>query len=168
MTFFKKWGSTIIIAAVIIVQTTLLKNVRLAGAKPDFALILLIFFANHRGRMEGQLLGFLSGILEDLLSLSPLGFTMLIKTVAGYIFGLTKGKIFVDPILMPIVLAAAGTLLKILLSFILAAIFLDESMIQMVFGEKVWIALGFNALLAPFIFGFMKIFKIYKVRQERF
>ena len=168
MTFFKKWGSAIIVGAVVLVQTTLLKDVRLAGARPDFALILLIFFANHQGRMEGQLLGFLSGLMEDLLSLSPLGFHMLIKTVTGYIFGITKGKIFVDPILIPIVLVAAGSLLKLILSLVLASIFLEETMIQMVVGSKVWIELGFTALLAPFIFGFMRVFKIYKVRQERF
>lgn len=168
MTFFKKWGSTIIIASVIIIQTTLLKNIRIAGARPDFSLILLIFFANHSGRMEGQLLGFISGVLEDLLSLSPLGFHMLIRTITGYIYGITKGKIFVDPILIPIVLVVTGTLLKILLGLILASIVLDESMIQMVFGQKVWVELGFNAVLAPFIFGFLKIFKIYKARQERF
>lgn len=168
MTFFKKWGSTIIIGAVILVQTTLLKNVKIAGARPDFALILLIFFANQRGKMEGQLLGFFSGFMEDLLSLSPLGFHTLIKTATGYIFGITKGKIFVDPILIPIVLVAAGSLLKLILSLVLASIFLEDTMIQMVVGSKVWIELGFNALLAPFVFGFLRLFKIYKVRQERF
>lgn len=168
MKFMKNWGSTILIGSMVFVQTSLLKHVSIAGARPDIALVLLVFFANLEGRMKGQLLGFGSGIIEDFLSLSPLGFNALIKTILGFLYGITRGKIFVDPLFMPIILVGIASVAKILLSLILVALFAGPEMIPLTVGSRMWIEAGFNCLLAPFVFSILKIFKIYRPHQERF
>jgi len=165
---FKKWGSTIIILTAVIIQTTLLRNFSIADARPDIALIFLIFFANFEGKMRGQVIGFCSGFLEDLLSLSPLGFHSFLKTIIGFLYGITKGKIFIDPILMPAILTGIGTLLKMVFGAVLLAVFVNPVIAANVFSVQMWIEVGFNMLLAPFLFGFMKIFKAYRIRQDGF
>lgn len=115
--------------------------------------------------MKSQISGFAGGIVEDVLSLSPLGFHTLIKTIIGYVFGITKGKIFVDPIIIPIVLVLVATFLKSVLGILFIALF-RISVLQGVFSVKLWIEMGMNAFLAPFIFAFMRIFKVFK-RAER-
>ncbi len=164
----KNWGSTILIGSMVFLQTSLLKHISIAGARPDVALVLLVFFANLEGRMKGQLLGFGSGIIEDFLSLSPLGFNALIKTILGFLYGITRGKIFVDPLFMPIILVGIASVAKILLSLILVALFAGPEMIPLTVGSRMWIEAGFNCLLAPFVFSILKIFKIYRPHQERF
>ncbi len=164
----KNWGSTILIGCMVFIQTSFLKHITIAGTQPDIALVLLVFFANLEGRMKGQLLGFGSGIIEDLLSLSPLGFNALIKTILGFLYGITRGKIFVDPLFMPIILVGIASVVKMLLSLILVAIFIGPEMIPITMGSRMWIEAGFNCLLAPFVFAILKIFKIYRSRQERF
>lgn len=165
---FKTWGSSIIIFITIFLETTILKNFRIAGAKPDIALIFLVFFANYEGSLKGQLLGFGSGFLEDLLSLSPLGFNTMIRTTIGYLYGFTKGKIFIDPILMPIILVGIASLLKIVFGVVLVAVFLDSHTLSLVVGARIWAELGFNVLLSPFLFGFLKMFRVFRIRQDRF
>jgi len=168
MTGFKKWGSIVIIIVSVLVQTTILRNFTIAGARPDIALVFLVFFANFEGKMRGQLIGFCGGFIEDLLSLSPLGFNSFLKTLIGFLYGITKGKIFIDPILMPAILTGIATLVKMILGALLLSIFIDPVLAAEAFSVHNWIALGFNMLLAPFLFGFMKLFRIYRIRQDGF
>jgi rod shape-determining protein MreD len=65
--------ATILCGVAIVIQSTLLHWVALRGVKPDLALIVLVFVSVRRGSMTGQITGFASGILEDLLSLAPVG-----------------------------------------------------------------------------------------------
>lgn len=165
MRTIKIWVPPLVLICASILQTTLLRRVSILGATPDLSLILLVFFANNLGGMKAQISGFAGGIVEDVLSLSPLGFHALIKTVVGYVFGISKGKIFVDPIVIPIVLTLVATLLKALLGILLIALF-HVSVTEGVFSLKLWIEIGMNAFLAPFIFALMRLFKVFK-RAER-
>jgi len=121
------------------------------------------------GSMKGQISGFAAGIIEDVVSLSPIGFHAFIKTVSGFLFGLTRGKIFMDPVFMPLVLTAGATLLKYLLAALLGVIFVSSGLVEPVFTAKMGIEIGLNALISPFLFGFMKLFKAFKrVKKEDF
>ena len=73
----------VIIFIAIILQTTLLANITFRNVKPDFPLIMIILISNYLGSIKGQLIGFSAGLVEDFLSLSPLGFSALIKLVIG-------------------------------------------------------------------------------------
>lgn len=169
MKSLKTWLPSLIIALTVIVQSTLLSRVPIFGVTPDLALILLIFFSNRMGSMKGQISGFAAGIIEDVVSLSPIGFHAFIKTVSGFLFGLTRGKIFIDPVFMPLVLTAGATLLKYLLAALLGVIFVSSGLVEPVFTAKMGIEIGLNALISPFLFGFMKLFKAFKrVKKEDF
>ena len=111
------------LAVAILLQSTLLVHVAIGGVKPDLALIVLIFVSLRKGSMVGQLTGFLSGILEDFMSVSPLGFHPLMRAVIGFLYGVFAGNVFVDPFLMPMILAIVATLLKGVLSGLVSAIF---------------------------------------------
>ncbi|MCK5007202.1 MAG: rod shape-determining protein MreD, partial [Spirochaetales bacterium] len=63
-----------LIAVAVVLQSTLLHWVAVRGVIPDLGLIVLVFVAIRRGSMTAQLSGFASGVVEDVLSLSPLGF----------------------------------------------------------------------------------------------
>lgn len=155
-----------LIALAVVLQSTLLHWVAVRGVIPDLGLIVLVFVAIRRGSMTAQLSGFASGVVEDVLSLSPLGFHAFIRTVVGFLYGLTEGSIFVDPILMPVILIIIATLFKALISSLLVAFLSIPAAGFGVFAGPLWIELGYNAVLAPFLFAALGLLKAFKPRDK--
>ena len=160
-----QWVPTVIILTAMFLQSTILKGISIGGASFDLVVILIVFFSNRFGSMHGQLSGFLTGIIEDFLSLSPLGFYTFIRTLTGYLFGITKGKIFLDALLAPVVLVVIASIVKIILANILALFFSLQSTVPGLFSGVAWIEIGLNAFLSPFIFGILKMVKMFRYRE---
>ncbi|MBI9100827.1 MAG: rod shape-determining protein MreD [Spirochaetales bacterium] len=143
----------------VLLQTTLFRFIEVKGVSPDIVLIFVVFSANSKGAFRGEIVGFTSGLLEDLLSLAPLGFNSLIKTVIGYLFGKTRGKILFDPFLLPLLYILIATLIKELLSFLVSFLFLRDG--SGYFNISFLLQTGFNLVLTPFIFNIFKKIKIF-------
>ncbi len=156
---------TVLIASLATVQSVLFRHGLLGGVTPDFALIVLIFTANQHGSLRSQTAGFVSGLIQDFLSITPLGFHAFTRTLLGFLFGVFKGKLFIDPILMPVLLAATGTFLKALFGYFLLVLFAPAHA-AVVFSVQLGIEIGLNALVAPFLFGFLKLAGIVKTTRE--
>ncbi len=146
----------------IVLQSTILGRIAIRGVRPDLAMLVLVFVSVRRGPMVGQVSGFASGFLEDLMNVSPLGFHSLLRTVTGYLFGLLSGNVFIDPFLMPIILAVVATLLKGLLSGVVSALFGIASSGFITFTGRIWIEMGYNGIVAPFLFALLNLFKVFK------
>ena len=155
-----------LISLAVVLQSTLLHWVAIRGVIPDLGLIILVFVAIRRGSMTAQLSGFAAGIVEDFLSLSPLGFHAFIRTVVGFLYGLTVGSIFVDPILMPLILSIVATLFKALISSLLVSFLSIPAVGFGVFTGPLWIELGYNAILAPFLFALLGLIKVFKPQKQ--
>ena len=155
----RKLAGTLLIIAAVVIQTTILNDLSFKGVKFDVGLIIIILTSNYNGSITGQLTGFTAGIVEDFLSLSPLGFNAITKSFLGYLSGKTEGKIFLDPIVTPMVLVIVGSLLKYILSFILLLAFFPEKQAS-VFTYTFLIEIIMNALITPFIYLFLKIIRI--------
>jgi rod shape-determining protein MreD len=146
----------------ILLQSTILGKIAIRGVRPDLALIVLIFVSMRRGSMVGQVSGFAAGLLEDVMNVSPLGFHALLRTVIGFISGLLAGSVFIDPFLMPIVLTVVATILKGFLSGIVSAIFGIASSGFITFTGRLWIEVGYNGVIAPFLFALLNLFRVFK------
>ncbi len=158
--------STGMIAVAVVLQSTLLHWVAIRGVIPDLGLIILVFVAIRRGSMTAQLSGFATGVVEDFLSLSPLGFHAFIRTLVGFLYGLTVGSIFVDPILMPVILTIIATLIKGLASSVLVSFLSIPAQGFGVFTGPLWIEMGYNAVLAPFLFALLGLVKVFKPQNK--
>jgi rod shape-determining protein MreD len=158
--------SLLLLAAAVLLQTTLLPYVAIRGVKPDLVLIILVFVSIRKGAMTGQVSGFAAGLVEDFLSLSPLGFHAFFRTCIGFFYGLTAGNIFIDPILMPPVLVIIATLFKGLVSSLLTAIFALPAIGFAAFHGPFWIELGYTAVLAPFCFAALGLFKALRPKDK--
>jgi rod shape-determining protein MreD len=101
-------------------QTTLLSGLSWTVFKvtPDISLIFLIFFSITFGRSSGIMTGFSSGLLEDMLSISPLGFYAFVKMILGSVFGSLKSKVYLESLPIALILVSLGTLVK----YIVAAV----------------------------------------------
>ncbi len=153
----------LVLAAATVIESTVVRMYFKDIIMPDLALLIIIFYANSRGAMEGQLSGFAAGLTEDFISLSPLGFNCIIKTVMGYLLGFTRNKVYFDPILFPVVIAAVATLLKGFLAVLTGSIFLESGEAPLVFTSRFAVEVLLNSFTAPFIFALMKLFKLYRI-----
>ncbi len=146
-----------VLSLLVLLQTNILRVVAIGGAVPDIALITLVYLANKNGSMSAQVSGFAVGIVQDFVSLAPLGFHALVRTITGYLFGLTRGNIFVDPILVPVLIVLAATILKGILTGLVAGIFGIGSAFPGLFSSTFLIEILYNSVLAPFIFGLLSL-----------
>jgi rod shape-determining protein MreD len=138
------------------------------GVIPDLSLIALLFTAVKNGSMEGQVVGFAGGIVEDLLSLNPLGTHALVKTVIGFVAGLLFGNFFIDSFLFPAILGAAATIAKALVLSLLSVLFPGHVTVYDFFARVVWIEALYNGLASPFVFLLLNLFrKVLVVRRNR-
>jgi rod shape-determining protein MreD len=152
----------VLLAACVVLQSTILGRIAILGVRPDLALVVLVFVALRRGSMTAQVAGFASGIVEDLVSVSPVGFHMLLRTLIGFLYGLFSGNVFVDPLLMPIVLTVAATILKGVVSGLVSLVFGLTSSGFGYFAGRLWLEAGYNALAAPFLFALLNLLKVFK------
>jgi rod shape-determining protein MreD len=157
--------SAILVTAFAVLQSVFFRHGLVAGITPDFALIILIFSSVQHGCFKAQTTGFISGIVQDLLSVTPLGFHALTRTLIGYLYGHFKGKLFIDPILVPMLLAAVGTLLKAVFGFFIFSIF-SQDHAAVVFTAGLGVEIGLNTLAAPFLFGLLKLIGVFRAARE--
>ncbi|RDV82927.1 rod shape-determining protein MreD [Ammonifex thiophilus] len=71
----------------LLLQTTVLTYLRVAGVRPDLLLILVAFIGFWRGPREGGLWGVVAGLLCDLVAGGFVGLNALTKLLAGYLAG---------------------------------------------------------------------------------
>jgi rod shape-determining protein MreD len=152
------WAVLFSLAAALL-QSTLLRRIALYHTVPDFTLGIIVYSAYVNGAMTGQLTGFFSGLLLDLISNAPLGLNAFIRTIMGAVAGLLKGTFFLDTVFLPMILCAAATLFKALMLFLLHLLLAGAVPHYPLFAPTLWIELMFNVLSAPFLFGLLKRFQ---------
>jgi rod shape-determining protein MreD len=152
------WGVVFILAAALLQSTVFSRLAIYVHAVPDLALCILVFSAYVNGTMTGQLTGFFSGFLLDMLSSAPLGFNSLVRTLLGALSGLIKGTFYLDIFFLPMALCAGATVLKALIYYFLHLLFSGAVPVYVLTGYTFWVELGMNTFIAPLLFAFLKLF----------
>jgi len=104
-----KAAALLFVAAIF--QVSIFSQARVLGGEPDILLVTLVAVALLRGSMFGAVGGFFGGLLVDTATLSKLGLTSLVLTLAGYWigrYGETTGR---DRVHAPFLSVAVTTVL---------------------------------------------------------
>src|SRR5207247_1932153 len=143
---------TAVVLTALLLQSTLLAQIKLGGAKPDLVFLVTIVLAFLEGPSSGSLAGFVGGMAEDFLLNQPKGITALTLTLVGYSVGMLRQYITSPSPVLPVGLVGSATVGGVLfygmVSFLLGQ--LDVG-----FGYLVRIALLtglYNAVLTPLLF----------------
>ncbi len=114
----------LLLAVAVVLQTTIAPNIRVMGANPDFALIIVVGVALVLGAEVGAVFGFLTGTLVAVALIQPLGLTAFVFVLVGYLAGryaetadLSAGfaplvAVFSATLVADVLLAVAQTLLE--------------------------------------------------------
>ena len=79
--------SALIAVGLLLLQTTFIPYLSIAGYLPDIFLPWLIFVALRRGQIESTVSGFAVGLLQDIVATQFLGLAAFSKTLTGFIAG---------------------------------------------------------------------------------
>jgi rod shape-determining protein MreD len=123
---------------------------RIAGVKPDLAFIAIVYFSYSFGSFYGETTGFISGLLHDAVSNSPLGLLTFPKVALGFIIGMFGRSILKGNVLTVFLMLFVASIIKGILTLFLSYIFHEgaiSAVISIIFPESFY-----NALLAPPLF----------------
>ena len=102
-------GAALLVAALL--QTTVAPNIRILGANPDFALIVVACIGLLRGCEVGALFGFVAGGLVSLVLFEPLGVSSFVFVIVGYLAGRYAETADLAGVAAPVLTVFAASLL---------------------------------------------------------
>lgn len=140
----------------VLAQSTWLAGFSIAGARPDIALVVLSFAAHQQGVQRGQISGFATGVLEDVLSVAPLGFHALVRLAHAAIVGLAHGNLQSDALLTPMLLVTIASIVKYLVAFVAGLVLGLDTVVSAMSFRAAAVELGLNVVAAPIVFGLLR------------
>ncbi|MGI8983843.1 MAG: rod shape-determining protein MreD [Acidimicrobiales bacterium] len=138
----------IMLLGILLLQTTLLAQLRVFGVMPDLMLLVAVAGGIAAGPTRGAALGFACGMLIDLFLPTPLGLSALCFTLVGYGVGVANTGVLRSAWYIPMLTAGGASAAGVTLYALIGSV-LGERMIN---GHLVTIALVVglcNAVLAP-------------------
>ncbi|MEA1939412.1 MAG: rod shape-determining protein MreD [Candidatus Caldatribacteriota bacterium] len=157
-----------IIAVTLLIQLTILNSFTLQGLKPDLILIVVIVFALVKGAGEGGIVGFGSGLLQDIFSVGLLGVNAFVKTVVGFLCGILKERIFVEHILfiIPLITLLVSIVENGLIFLVLRAFGMEYSDLILNLKQIIIPEAFYNSILSPFIY--LGVKKLLQIIDDKF
>jgi len=148
----------ILVISLIMQGHTSFEVLSIGGVRPDLVFIAVIYFSYSFGSFYGEVTGFLSGLLHDAVSNSPLGLMAFPKMVLGYLIGLFGKSILKENILTIFAMVFFASVVKGVITLLLCYLFHKQyisAIINIILPESFY-----NALLAPpLFFLYNKIFE---------
>lgn len=97
-----------IIIVCFLLESTVFENLPFASITPNLLIIVTSSFGFMRGKKEGMAVGFLCGLLYDIMFNDLIGFYALIYTLIGYANGFFKKIFYDDDIKLPLILIVSS------------------------------------------------------------
>lgn len=97
-----------IIIVCFLLESTVFQAVNFASITPNLLIVITSAFGFMRGKREGMFVGFISGLICDVMFGELLGFYALVYTILGYLNGFFRRIFYPDDIKLPIILIAAS------------------------------------------------------------
>lgn len=110
----------LIIIICFLLQTSCFRYFTLAGIVPNLLLIPTMAFGVMRGRKEGMLVGFVSGLFLDMFYGSVIGPYALLYMYLGYINGFFHRVYYMEDLLLPMIMAGVNDLAYNLIVYIVS------------------------------------------------
>ncbi len=108
---YRKITMLLLILLSYLIQSTLIRILPMGGVAPNLLIILTSCFGFMRGKKDGMFIGFISGLIIDILFGNVIGFYALVYIVIGYLNGFFASIFYPEDIKLPMVLITSSELL---------------------------------------------------------
>jgi rod shape-determining protein MreD len=141
---------TAVLVVAVLIQSTVLARLRLAGVRPDLLVLAVVSVAVATDPTTGAVFGFVAGLVADLLFDLPVGVSALVYTAVGFAVGTVRVYVTSHRPLVHLALAGAASLASVWCCGLLLRVF-DLSSWATVTRAGPLVAL-YNLLLTPFVY----------------
>jgi len=141
---------TAVLVVAVVVQSTVLAELRLAGVRPDLLVLAVVAVAMASDAATGAVFGFVTGLVADLLFDLPVGVSALVYAATGFAVGTVRVYVTSHRPLVHLVLAGAASLASVWCCGLLLRVF-DLSSWAAVARAGPLVAV-YNLLLTPFVY----------------
>ncbi len=93
----------------VVLRDTVFNGLSVAGGKPDFVLIMVVYFSIFRGSVQGGCLGLALGLMEDLMTGRFIGINAICKGLIGFLCGYSERNLRKNNFFVPIVAVLIAT-----------------------------------------------------------
>lgn len=138
----------VVVAIALLVQVTVILDIRIDGASPEVMFLLPIAAGIVAGPIEGATVGFVAGIAADLLTPTPLGMTALVGTLVGFAVGAISGGVVRDLRGLPTLVALGASVVAVMLYAVLGAVLGESQFLHVDLAVVVAVVAVANAILA--------------------
>lgn len=104
----RKIVTVAIILVCFLLESTVFQGLALGSVTPNLLIVVTSSFGFMRGKKEGMMVGFLSGLLVDIMFNDLIGFYALIYMLLGYLNGFFRKIFYDDDIKLPLILITAS------------------------------------------------------------
>jgi rod shape-determining protein MreD len=141
---------TVVLVVAVLVQSTVLARLTLAGVRPDLLVLAVVSVAVATDPTTGAVFGFVAGLVADLLFDLPVGVSALVYVAVGFAVGMVRVYVTSHRPLVHLVLAGAASLASVWCCGLLLRVF-DLSSWAAVLRAGPLVAV-YNLLLTPFVY----------------
>ncbi len=136
-----------------LLQTALFPQLTIAGFRPDLLLLLTAAYGLRAGPVTGTAVGFVAGLLNDLLLVQPaVGLSAVVLVLVGYAVGLARPYLAVGSVTVPVAVAfATGFVATAGYGLLSRLLGIGGYALELVGEASILVAL-YNSLLAPPVF----------------
>lgn len=138
----------VVAALALLLQSTIVLELRIAGEVPDVMLLLPIAAGLVAGPAEGAVVGFVGGMAADLLLPTPFGLTALVGTLVGFAVGGVTGDVTRRVRGFSSVVALAASAIAVMLYAVLGAVLGESQFLHVDLAAVVAVVALVNAVLA--------------------
>ncbi len=138
--------STLLVA--VLLQTTVAPNIRILGANPDFALVIVVCVALIKGAELGAVFGFFTGTLVAIALMEPFGLSAFVFVLVGYFAGRYVETADLSAAFAPLVAVFLATVLANVLFAVAQFLLAREVPLDLLFLRVLLPSLVLNTLLA--------------------
>jgi rod shape-determining protein MreD len=164
------WGDVLRAFAVVFVasmlQVVIVSTLVVGGGSPDLLLVVVVALGLLRGSSAGAVLGFVGGLVVDVVTLGTLGVTSLVLTLAGFWagrYGETTGR---DRRLAPVIAVAAITVAAAAFGYVLHYLLGEDVVARTVLLTTLVPALVANVILALPVHRLVRLVVGEEIRSE--
>lgn len=93
-------------------QSSVMPHFRILSGQPDLILLLIVLWAVHAPLEEALFWAFSGGLMQDLLSITPLGTSVITPVIIIFVIHTLRGQVYRTNLLFVIGFVIAGILLK--------------------------------------------------------
>ncbi len=142
----------LLLAVSLILESTLFRWLAFWQFQPDLVLIAVVFFALFSGSSGGAFFGFLGGLAQDALTGQFLGLNACSKMIVGLSVAQLERKVYKEYPFIPMLVVFIFSLLNQVLVYLLAAMFVTQPPLALVFFKIILPAAGYNSLISGFTY----------------